>query len=59
MKLSGRVIIELAGGLIAIASAFALYFSGVPDRVWMGICIGGGCILLGAAALTLSTFQEK
>jgi hypothetical protein len=59
MKLSHRVIAELSGGMVAIMAAFALYFAGTQDRLWMGICIGGGCILLGAAALTLSQLQEK
>jgi hypothetical protein len=58
MKLSPRVIAELSGGMVAIMAAFALYFAGTQDRLWMGICIGGGCILLGAAALTLSQQQE-
>lgn len=45
--------------MVAIIAAFALYFSGTQDRLWMGICIGCGCILLAAAALTLSQMQEK
>jgi hypothetical protein len=59
MNLSGRVIAELLGGLIAIACAFAVYFLGVSDRFWIGACIGIGCILLGAAAFTLSQQQER
>ena len=58
MKFNGRVIAELVGGLIAITSAFAAYFSGAAG-FWIGVCVGGGCILLGAAALTLSQMQEK
>ncbi|HEY6227611.1 MAG TPA: hypothetical protein VI282_10865 [Verrucomicrobiae bacterium] len=58
MKLNGRVIAELVGGLIAITSAFVAYFSGSAG-FWIGLFVGGGCILLGAAALSLSTMQEK
>jgi hypothetical protein len=59
MKLSARIIAELVGGILAICCAFAVYFLGLQDRLWMGVCIGVGCILLGAAALTLSQIQEK
>ena len=59
MKLSPRVVAELVGGLLALISAFAMYFLGVSDRLWIGLCIGAGCILMGAAALTLSQMQEK
>ena len=59
MNLSGRVIAELLGGLIAISCAFAAYFLGVSDRIWIGLCIGIGCILLGSAAFTLSQQQER
>ena len=59
MKLPGRVIAELIGGIVAISCAFAVYFAGLQDRMWMGLCIGAGCILLGAAALSLSQMQEK
>ena len=59
MKLPGRVVAELVGGLVAIIGAFTVYFLGVHDRFWIGLCIGGGGILLGYAALTLSQMQEK
>ena len=58
MKFNGRVIVELVGGLVAIVSAFVAYFSGSPG-FWIGLFVGGGCILLGAAALSLSQMQEK
>jgi hypothetical protein len=58
MKNNGRIIAELVGGLIAITSAFAAYFTGAAG-FWIGMFVGGGCILLGAAALTLSQIQEK
>jgi hypothetical protein len=58
-KLPTRVIVELIGGLLAIAGAFAAYFSGIPSGFWIGSLVGAGCILLGAAALTISQIQEK
>lgn len=58
MKLSGRVIVELVGGLLAIAAAFTAYFFG-STGFWIGVCLGVGCILLGSAALTVQQFDEK
>jgi hypothetical protein len=59
MKIPSRVVVELVGGLLAITGAFVAYFSGLPDGFWIGILVGAGCILLGAAALTISQIQEK
>jgi uncharacterized membrane protein HdeD (DUF308 family) len=58
MRFNGRVIVELVGGLVAIVAAFVAYFSNFPG-LWIGLCVGVGCILLGSAALTLSQMQEK
>ena len=58
-KLPTRVIVELVGGMVAIIGAFTLYFSGIPSGFWIGVFVGAGCILLGAAALTISQIQEK
>ena len=58
MKWTPRIIAEFVGGLLAIAAAFAAYFTG-GRGFWIGVCVGAGCILLGAAALTLSQLQEK
>jgi hypothetical protein len=59
MKIPGRVLAELIGGLLAIIGAFAAYFSGLPDRFWVGVFVAVGCILLGVAAMSISQIQEK
>ena len=56
---NGKVILELAGGAVAMAGATVVAFSSNTDKSMIGIFVGVGCILLGWAAFTISQIEEE
>lgn len=58
-RLTGKIIMEIAGGGIAMVGAGIAALSSTSDKTWIGVYIGVGCILLGWAAFTISQIEEK
>jgi hypothetical protein len=58
-KLTGRIIMEMVGGAVAMVGAAIAAISSASDKTWIGVWVGVGCILLGWAAFTISQLEEK
>jgi hypothetical protein len=58
-RLTGRIILELVGGAVAMIGAAIAAISSRSDKNWVGLWVGVGCILLGWAAFTISQMEEK
>lgn len=58
-RLTGRVILEIGGGAVAMIGAAIAAISSASDKTWVGVWVGVGCILLGWAAFTISQLEEK
>lgn len=58
-RLTGKVILELVGGGIAMLGATIAALSSTSDKSWIGVYVGVGCILLGWAAFTISQIEEE
>ncbi len=58
-RLTGKVIMEVFAGGLAMAGAAIAAISSSSDKLWIGVYIGVGCILLGWAAFTISQIEEK
>lgn len=57
-RLTGKVVLELIGGGIAMTGATIVAISSNSDKSLIGIFVGVGCILLGWAAFTISQIEE-
>jgi hypothetical protein len=58
-RFNAKVVLELAGGGIAMTGATITAVSSNWERSWIGIFVGVGCILLGWAAFTISQIEEN
>jgi hypothetical protein len=58
-RLSGKIILELIGGALAMTGAGVAAISSSSDKLRIGVYIGIACIFLGWAAFTVSQLEEK
>ena len=58
-RLTGKVILEVTGGAVAMIGAAVAAISSTSDKTWIGVYVGVGCILLGWAAFTISQIEEE
>jgi hypothetical protein len=56
--LTGKVVLELFGGGVAMAGATIAAISTNSEKSMIGIYVGVGCIFLGWAAFTISQIEE-
>ena len=56
--LTGKVVLELIGGGVALIGATTVAVSSNSDKSIIGIFVGIGCVLLGWAAFTISQIEE-
>jgi hypothetical protein len=58
-RLTGKVLLELLGGGVAMTGATIAAISSNSDKSIIGVYVGVGCILLGWAAFTISQIEEE
>jgi hypothetical protein len=58
-RLTGKVIMELLGGGVAMTGATIAAISSNSEKSMIGVYVGVGCILLGWAAFTISQIEEN
>jgi hypothetical protein len=58
-RLTGKVILEMFGGGVAMIGAAIAALCSTSDRSWIGVYVGVGCILVGWAAFTFSQIEEE
>lgn len=57
-RLTGKILMELIGGLVAMSGATIAAISSNSSKSMVGVYIGVGCILLGWAAFTISQIEQ-
>lgn len=57
-KLTGKVVLELIGGGVALVGATIVAVSSNSDKSIIGIFVGVACVFLGWAAFTISQIEE-